>query len=167
MTRKDHLILLCRLCLEKDNVDIPIYCETDEEMKQVHKKISTCLAVTISKKDNLPKKICVNCAKKLDSFYQFWKDSIEVEKQLTAWVNNEKPDVISINNKKPKQRNMDESSINNYKTLDVSIVKEESVDTDEETLFSRLKNSGCDISYSADNLVSKFIHCFLFSKAIM
>ncbi|XP_044764043.1 zinc finger protein 583-like isoform X2 [Coccinella septempunctata] len=147
MTSKDNIILLCRLCLEKDNVNVPIFGETGEAVEQVQMKINTCLPVTITKVDDLPKNICVNCANKLDLFYQFWNDSIEAEKQLTLWISNGSVDQVSTDNMKPGQlSNIQESGNINNETR----VKEEAVDTDDEISSSRLKNSGCDTS--TDNL---------------
>lgn len=135
----------CRLCLEKENVNVSIFEHSNEEIR---KKISTCLPVTISATDNLPKKICTNCVHQLDSFYLFFNGSIEAEKQLTVWFSEEKTPDTSLTD----QMNFNQC-INNNKPLNV---KEEVFDSGEEIILNRLRKSGCDISYTTVSPVSSF-----------
>ncbi|KAF2878953.1 hypothetical protein ILUMI_27226 [Ignelater luminosus] len=76
---------LCRLCLVKDQVNIPIF-NGQGDIRQIFHKISTCLPVKISEDDRLPKQVCDECSQKLDMFYQFWSTSSNSEKQLLQWL---------------------------------------------------------------------------------
>ncbi|KAL1517655.1 hypothetical protein ABEB36_001393 [Hypothenemus hampei] len=76
---------LCRLCLVKDQVNIPIF-EEQGDIRQIFLKISSCLPVKVSRDDNLPKNICDGCSNKLDLFYDFWSSSASAEKTLLSWL---------------------------------------------------------------------------------
>ncbi|CAH0546343.1 unnamed protein product [Brassicogethes aeneus] len=76
---------LCRLCLVKDQVNIPIF-EDQGDIRQIFLKISSCLPVKIAPNDKLPKKICDGCSYKLDMLYEFWNTSANAEKQLVTWL---------------------------------------------------------------------------------
>lgn len=71
---------LCRLCLIRERVDIPIF---EDELSL---KINVCLPVKVSKDDKLPKKICVDCFCKLENFYQFYNITEKAEQQLLSWL---------------------------------------------------------------------------------
>ncbi|XP_017786292.1 PREDICTED: uncharacterized protein LOC108569298 [Nicrophorus vespilloides] len=81
-----ELMHLCRLCLVKEQVNVPIFEDQDED-SQIFMKIVTCLPVKINKDDKLPKKICGGCSYKLDLFYQFCNSTTNAEKQLLQWFN--------------------------------------------------------------------------------
>ncbi|XP_018335328.1 zinc finger protein 491 isoform X17 [Agrilus planipennis] len=86
MVNSVELMQLCRLCLVKDEVNIPIF-DNETDVQQIFLKISTCLPVKVTQDDNLPKKICNDCSYKLDLCYQFWNTSANSEKQLVTWLN--------------------------------------------------------------------------------
>ncbi|XP_044767011.1 zinc finger protein ZFMSA12A-like isoform X7 [Coccinella septempunctata] len=89
MINSSDILQLCRLCLVEDKVNHPIFEESDD-LRSISLKISSCLPVSIHKDDSLPKKICDTCSTKLDSFYQFWSESANAEKQLLQWVDKNK-----------------------------------------------------------------------------
>ncbi|XP_014208851.1 zinc finger protein Xfin isoform X2 [Copidosoma floridanum] len=76
---------LCRLCLVKENVELPIF-EDDGEARQIYFKISSCLPVKVAHDDKLPKKICDQCGYKVELLYQFWNTTVNAEKQLLQWL---------------------------------------------------------------------------------
>ncbi|KAL0275163.1 UNVERIFIED_CONTAM: hypothetical protein PYX00_003109 [Menopon gallinae] len=76
---------LCRLCLVKDRVQIPIF-EGEGDIRQIFLKIAACLPVKVKKDDKLPKKICDECMYKVESLYQFWNTTANAEKQLLEWL---------------------------------------------------------------------------------
>ncbi|KAK5640581.1 hypothetical protein RI129_011392 [Pyrocoelia pectoralis] len=85
MDSVDEIMQLCRLCLVKDEVNIPIF-EEQGDLRQIFLKISACLPVKVSKEDNLPKNICDGCSCKLETLYQFWNTSANSEKKLIKWL---------------------------------------------------------------------------------
>lgn len=85
MNHNNNMLQLCRLCLVKDEVNIPIF-EEQGDIRQIFLKISSCLPVKVSRDDQLPKKICDGCSYKLDMLYEFWNTSANAEKQLLTWL---------------------------------------------------------------------------------
>ncbi|XP_072401271.1 uncharacterized protein [Diabrotica undecimpunctata] len=85
MNNNSNMLQLCRLCLVKDEVNIPIF-EEQGDIRQIFLKISSCLPVKVSRDDQLPKKICDGCSYKLDMLYEFWNTSANAEKQLLTWL---------------------------------------------------------------------------------
>ncbi|XP_043667193.1 zinc finger protein 813-like isoform X2 [Vespula pensylvanica] len=84
MSSLDYLDL-CRLCLVKDRVSVPIF-EGEGDVRQIFLKITACLPVKVDREDKLPKKICDDCVYKVELFYQFWNTSVNAEKQLLQWL---------------------------------------------------------------------------------
>ncbi|XP_012284559.1 zinc finger protein 91 [Orussus abietinus] len=84
MSSLDYLDL-CRLCLVKDRVSVPIF-EGEGDVRQIFLKIAACLPVKIAREDKLPKKICDDCVYKVELFYQFWNTTANAEKQLLQWL---------------------------------------------------------------------------------
>lgn len=80
---------LCRLCLVREEVNIPIFENKGGNFPFINTKINTCLPVKVDKHDKLPKKICVDCFYKLESFYQFYNVTADAEKQLKSWIEDE------------------------------------------------------------------------------
>ncbi|XP_044592926.1 zinc finger and SCAN domain-containing protein 2-like [Cotesia glomerata] len=76
---------LCRLCLVKDQVSVPIF-EGDGDARQIFHKIAFCLPVKVNREDKLPKKICDDCAYKVELCYQFYNTTANAEKQLMQWL---------------------------------------------------------------------------------
>ncbi|CAG9763474.1 unnamed protein product [Ceutorhynchus assimilis] len=79
-----EIALLCRLCTDNKQVNVPIF--EDHSDKKVFLKINACLPVKISKEDQLPKKICDICWNRLDLFYKFQNTSSDAEKTLSSWL---------------------------------------------------------------------------------
>lgn len=84
MSSLDYLDL-CRLCLVKDRVSVPIF-EGEGDVRQIFLKIAACLPVKVAREDKLPKKICNDCVYKVELFYQFWNTTVNAEKQLLQWL---------------------------------------------------------------------------------
>lgn len=102
---------LCRLCLIKEKVQVSIF-EDDENFPEIPLKINTCLPVKVKKEDNLPKKICVDCYCKLESFYQFYNVTEKAEKQLLTWLQEEEmenKEEISLSKKLMQKNKSNES----------------------------------------------------------
>ncbi|KAK2582819.1 hypothetical protein KPH14_008906 [Odynerus spinipes] len=97
MSSLDYLDL-CRLCLVKDHVSVPIF-EGEGDVRQIFLKITACLPVKVDREDKLPKKICDDCVYKVELFYQFWNTTVNAEKQLLQWLGEvgleEKPDYVT------------------------------------------------------------------------
>ncbi|XP_070167464.1 zinc finger protein 16-like isoform X9 [Polyergus mexicanus] len=111
MSSLDYLDL-CRLCLVKDRVSVPIF-EGEGDVRQIFLKITACLPVKVAREDKLPKKICDDCVYKVELIYQFWHTTANAEKQLLQWlgeVNMEDKQgyvgtVLNPNGMKPEQSN--------------------------------------------------------------
>ncbi|GAB1867498.1 Zinc finger and SCAN domain-containing protein 2-like isoform X2 [Camponotus japonicus] len=111
MSSLDYLDL-CRLCLVKDRVSVPIF-EGEGDVRQIFLKITACLPVKVAREDKLPKKICDDCVYKVELIYQFWHTTANAEKQLLQWlgeVNMEDKQgyvgtVLNPNGMKPDQSN--------------------------------------------------------------
>ncbi|KAK0181855.1 hypothetical protein PV327_000042 [Microctonus hyperodae] len=84
MSSLDYLDL-CRLCLVKDRVSVPIF-DGEGDVRQIFLKIAACLPVKVAREDKLPKKICDDCVYKVELFYQFWNTTANAEKQLLQWL---------------------------------------------------------------------------------
>ncbi|KAF2878957.1 hypothetical protein ILUMI_27230 [Ignelater luminosus] len=121
MASVDEIMQACRLCLVKDQVNVPIF-EEHGDTRQLSIKISTCLPVKVSIDDNLPKKICDGCSCKLDMLYRFYKSSASAEKQLLEWLHQ-----ANVN----KQSTTNTTDIEYPHSIDESLVKQEVIDIDE------------------------------------
>ncbi|CAH1125218.1 unnamed protein product [Ceutorhynchus assimilis] len=84
MASLQEIALLCRLCTDNKQVNVPIF--EDHSDKKVFLKINACLPVKVSKEDQLPKKICDICWNRLDLFYKFQNTSSDAEKTLSSWL---------------------------------------------------------------------------------
>ncbi|XP_049882764.1 myoneurin-like [Pectinophora gossypiella] len=62
----ENLQNCCRICLDVESDRVPIF-----EDPTIHLQIKSCLAITISTSDNLPKVICSSCVSQLSDFYNF------------------------------------------------------------------------------------------------
>ncbi|CAG4953957.1 unnamed protein product [Colias eurytheme] len=56
----------CRICLDVESKHVSIY-----EDPIIHLHIKSCLSMTVSQTDNLPKGICESCVSQLNNFYNF------------------------------------------------------------------------------------------------
>ncbi|XP_078037446.1 uncharacterized protein LOC144470319 isoform X8 [Augochlora pura] len=82
MSSLDYLDL-CRLCLVKDRVSVPIF---GGEGNDLFLKIAACLPVKVGREDKLPKKICDDCVYKVELLYEFWNTTANAEKRLLQWL---------------------------------------------------------------------------------
>ncbi|CAK1546794.1 unnamed protein product [Leptosia nina] len=69
---------ICRLCCSKNFVNNYIF---DEE-NALFLKMSMYLPIKVFKNDPLPQKICDKCSCKVNDFYQFCNETLEVENRL-------------------------------------------------------------------------------------
>ncbi|XP_019760653.2 uncharacterized protein LOC109538054 [Dendroctonus ponderosae] len=136
MDSPGEILSLCRLCLVKDQVNIPIF-EEQGDIRQIFLKISSCLPVTITRHDQLPKRICDACSNKLDLLYEFWNSSASAEKTLLSWLGQagvedagEKISAVAQQIAKPAE----------------TLVKEESEALDESNLINESRDSFDDQS---------------------
>ncbi|CAH0546825.1 unnamed protein product [Brassicogethes aeneus] len=74
---------LCRLCATKTSLVMAINIfENEGEIRQISKKIESCLQVQIHQADELPKMICENCLYKLELLSEFRERSTRTERIL-------------------------------------------------------------------------------------
>ncbi|XP_018330113.1 zinc finger protein 260 [Agrilus planipennis] len=74
---------LCRLCATKTNMLLGVNIFGNEAaVRQINKKIETCLPIQIHQTDDLPKMICETCVYKLEIFYDFRERSVRTENLL-------------------------------------------------------------------------------------
>ncbi|CAH1980623.1 unnamed protein product [Acanthoscelides obtectus] len=74
---------LCRLCATKSTMVLAINIfENEGAIRQISKKIDTCLPVKVHEQDCLPKMICENCLYKLELFSDFRERSARTERLL-------------------------------------------------------------------------------------
>ncbi|XP_017786267.1 PREDICTED: zinc finger protein 260-like [Nicrophorus vespilloides] len=74
---------LCRLCATKTNMVMGLSIfDSEGSVRQIYKKIETCLPVQIHENDNLPKMICDHCLYKLEMLFDFHQRSLRTESIL-------------------------------------------------------------------------------------
>ncbi|KAJ8929273.1 hypothetical protein NQ314_018066 [Rhamnusium bicolor] len=79
---------LCRLCAIKTTMDLAINIfENESTIRQISKKICTCLPIKVHETDDLPKMICKNCLYKLELFCDFRERSAQTERLLVDLYN--------------------------------------------------------------------------------
>ncbi|KAG6446667.1 hypothetical protein O3G_MSEX004537 [Manduca sexta] len=71
---------ICRLCCSTNFVNNDIF---DEE-NALYVKMSLYLPIKVFKNDRLPQKVCDKCSCKVNDFYQFCNETIEVQNRLRA-----------------------------------------------------------------------------------
>lgn len=95
---------LCRLCAAKTTnmLGINIF-ENEGALRQVNKKIQSCLPIHVFETDNLPKMVCESCLYKLELFWDFRDRSVKTQrllfdllKELTAVANRQNQQPISV-----------------------------------------------------------------------
>ncbi|KAK9736202.1 Zinc finger, C2H2 type [Popillia japonica] len=128
----------CRLCLVKEQVNVPIFDE-QEDIRQICEKITSCLPVKVSKEDELPKKICDGCLYKLELQYQFYTSTANAEKQLLTWLELQYQFYTSTANAEKQlltwleQAKMDSKNSSSEITTSQTTVKQEKVEPIEST----------------------------------
>lgn len=75
------VILKCRICLSDDDLQVSVFSAYAKK-RNIHNKIKICLPIIIKKNDLLPKTICYECLKEINSFYDFFCKSISSDKIL-------------------------------------------------------------------------------------
>ncbi|XP_045507580.1 zinc finger and BTB domain-containing protein 24-like isoform X2 [Colias croceus] len=90
---------ICRLCSSTKFVNNYIF---DEE-KALYLKMSLYLPIKVFKNDRLPKKICDKCSCKVNDFYQFCNETIEVETRLRKLISSDLTVTITSNTPKRDQ----------------------------------------------------------------
>ncbi|CAB3258721.1 unnamed protein product [Arctia plantaginis] len=78
---------ICRLCCSTTFVNNDIF---DEE-NALYLKMSLYLPIKVFKNDQLPQKICDKCSCKVNDFYQFCNETIEVQARLRAILRSSGP----------------------------------------------------------------------------
>lgn len=74
---------LCRLCATKTNMVLAINIfENEGTMREINKKIESCLPIRVHESDELPKMICESCLYKLELFFDFRERSVRTESIL-------------------------------------------------------------------------------------
>ncbi|KAJ8973764.1 hypothetical protein NQ317_017566 [Molorchus minor] len=74
---------LCRLCATKTTMELAIHIfEAEGTIRQISKKICTCLPIQVHQTDELPKIICETCLYKLELFCDFPERSVRTERLL-------------------------------------------------------------------------------------
>nr|XP_023020248.1 zinc finger protein 260-like [Leptinotarsa decemlineata] len=74
---------LCRICATRTSMVLSINIFGDEgTLRQISKKLDTCLPIQVHEADELPKMICENCLYKLELFCDFRDRSARTERIL-------------------------------------------------------------------------------------
>ncbi|XP_067000646.1 uncharacterized protein [Anabrus simplex] len=74
----------CRLCLNDDEFQLPIF-EENARRKKILLKIQSCLPILKVKEDDpFPKTICYKCLSTLDTLYEFWQKCCSSETILRS-----------------------------------------------------------------------------------
>jgi hypothetical protein len=76
---------LCRLCSNTSDKSVQIFSNGD-----LHKKILECLPISLSEKDKLPNKICIECKEYVEIFFDFRKLTQNAQKLLEGCLNTTK-----------------------------------------------------------------------------
>lgn len=85
----------CRLCATETSASCRFNIYNNEgKLRDLLLKINSCLPITISEQDNLPKHVCKECVGTLDSFYQFREKTIKSESFLQHIINNQLVEVV-------------------------------------------------------------------------
>lgn len=75
------VVLKCRICLSDDELQVSVFSAYAKK-SNIYNKIKICLPIKIDKNDFLPKTICYECLKGINSFYDFFCKSISSEQIL-------------------------------------------------------------------------------------
>lgn len=84
---------ICRLCCSKNFVNNPIF----DEDGALYIKMSLYLPIKVFKNDRLPQKICDKCSCKVNDFYQFCNEAIEVQNRLQSKLELLKKPIVEAN----------------------------------------------------------------------
>ncbi|XP_063824479.1 zinc finger protein 200-like [Ostrinia nubilalis] len=77
---------LCRLCLGRDEVSVPIFDDADQLCAALSLRIMICVGLEMTRDSDLPNAICVECYKQLEQCYTFRKKCEVTYQKLKAHV---------------------------------------------------------------------------------
>lgn len=76
----DNICDLCRLCAIKTAVFNRLHIFDNEgKFRDLNSKITSCLAISITESDYLPKVLCMECVNQLESYHAFKANSLKTE----------------------------------------------------------------------------------------
>ncbi|KAJ8886207.1 hypothetical protein PR048_012416, partial [Dryococelus australis] len=81
MGTTSHLESLCRICAIEQTDSILIFSEEGQKL-YLEAKMKKYLTITVSSNDKLPKMVCLNCCKKLDSIHRFASMAVKMQDKL-------------------------------------------------------------------------------------
>ncbi|XP_054012482.1 zinc finger protein 184-like isoform X1 [Hylaeus anthracinus] len=82
--RRVNYYELCRLCTSSEGNKMNIFRE-EGRRRQLQTKIQTCLPIQVLEEDSLPKIVCHECVKKLESFIEFRETVVSAEGMLESY----------------------------------------------------------------------------------
>ncbi|XP_046382527.1 zinc finger protein OZF-like isoform X1 [Ischnura elegans] len=85
MGSKSLLDKLCRICTAEQDEGIFIFGEEGKRLF-LEAKMKKYLYIAVSADDRLPKMVCTNCSKKLESIHRFASMAVEMQDKLTVLV---------------------------------------------------------------------------------
>ncbi|XP_049776927.1 zinc finger and SCAN domain-containing protein 2-like [Schistocerca cancellata] len=80
-----NLDKLCRICTNENTEGVPIFGEDGKKL-YLEEKIKKYLTITVTSEDDLPKMVCGNCCRKLDSIHRFVSMAIKMQDKLKALI---------------------------------------------------------------------------------
>ncbi|XP_067010599.2 zinc finger protein 628 [Anabrus simplex] len=80
-----NLDKLCRICTAEQTDGILIFSEDGKKL-YLEAKMKKYLYITVSSDDSLPKMVCMNCCKKLDSIHRFASMAVKMQDKLKTIV---------------------------------------------------------------------------------
>ncbi|KAJ8682297.1 hypothetical protein QAD02_018089 [Eretmocerus hayati] len=84
--RRVNYYELCRLCTSSEGSKMNIFLE-DGRRRQLQTKIQNYLPVQVLEEDSLPKTVCLECVRKLESFIEFREGVVSAESMLESFFN--------------------------------------------------------------------------------
>nr|CAD7198623.1 unnamed protein product [Timema douglasi] len=80
-----NLDKLCRICTGEQTECVSIFSEEGKKL-YLEAKMKKYLSITVSSCDKLPKMVCLNCCKKLDSVHRFVSMAVKMQDKLKTLV---------------------------------------------------------------------------------
>ncbi|XP_060522369.1 uncharacterized protein LOC132699587 [Cylas formicarius] len=77
---------LCRLCLSEDKSESLSIFDKEGTVRDIPRKILTCLSILIKEDDRLPKIICLKCSEQLETFSKFKEVATKAEEILNNFI---------------------------------------------------------------------------------
>ncbi|XP_014273228.1 zinc finger protein 260 isoform X3 [Halyomorpha halys] len=150
-----NFIDLCRLCLSKDNILIPVF---DNSLigHQLSDKINVCLTVNIKTEDEVSQKICHQCLTKVNAFFDYRSTTLECQKVLQRWVSEANQSQL---NKDSDKGAKEDSSTELNKTNETY---ESENDCDSRSSFESITSERIDEDDVARELFEKSFDCTVY-----